>query len=266
MIRHVIYQGDQTPEEAFFRTILFKLFNKIETWELLISRLGFPTYRDYSFVGYDEIYVEAMKAGTAIYSGAYIMPSGTRTFGYREKHRNHLRLLESMMDGRVAEQVANAPSMGHAFRILRSYPGIGDFLSYQLITDLNYSRISGFSEMEFTSPGPGAVDGIHKCFSDLGEFGESDIIRWVAEQQEREFEKRDIAFRSLFGRPLQLIDCQNLFCEVSKYARIKHPDIKGTNDRTRIKQIYRSGNNPIDYWYPPKWRINELVPPTRTFV
>ena len=266
LIRFVIYQGDQTPEEIFFRTILFKLFNKIATWELLSSRLGFPTFKDYSFAGYDEIYVEAMATGTAIYSGAYIMPPGTRAFGFREKHRNHLRLLESMMNDRVAERLAEAPSMSHAFNLLRSYPGIGDFLSYQLITDLNYSRISGFSEMEFTSPGPGALDGIHKCFSDLGDYSGSDIIRWVADQQEVEFEKRGIVFRSLFGRPLQLIDCQNLFCETSKYARIKHPDMRGTNARTRIKQIYRPTNRPIDYWYPPKWRINELVPPTRTLL
>src|SRR6266478_3555701 len=35
LIRNVIYDYDQSPEEVFFRTILFKLFNKIETWELL---------------------------------------------------------------------------------------------------------------------------------------------------------------------------------------------------------------------------------------
>src|SRR5436309_114238 len=35
LIRHVIYEGDQSPEEIFFRTLLFKFFNKIETWELL---------------------------------------------------------------------------------------------------------------------------------------------------------------------------------------------------------------------------------------
>ena len=34
LIRHVIYKGDQSPEEVFFRILLFKFFNKIETWEL----------------------------------------------------------------------------------------------------------------------------------------------------------------------------------------------------------------------------------------
>ena len=40
LIRHVIYEGEQSPEEVFFRTILFKLFNKIETWEMLQGRLS----------------------------------------------------------------------------------------------------------------------------------------------------------------------------------------------------------------------------------
>ena len=39
LIRNVIYDGDQSVPEVFFRTILFKLFNKIETWELLTSCL-----------------------------------------------------------------------------------------------------------------------------------------------------------------------------------------------------------------------------------
>src|SRR5260370_34947822 len=32
LIRHVIYQGEQSPLEACFRILLFKFFNRIETW------------------------------------------------------------------------------------------------------------------------------------------------------------------------------------------------------------------------------------------
>jgi len=35
LIRRVIYEGDQSEEEVFFRTLLFKIFNRIETWEIL---------------------------------------------------------------------------------------------------------------------------------------------------------------------------------------------------------------------------------------
>src|SRR2546427_9754394 len=39
LIRHVIYSGRRDLKEVFFRVVLFKLFNKIETWELLRDQL-----------------------------------------------------------------------------------------------------------------------------------------------------------------------------------------------------------------------------------
>jgi thymidylate kinase len=260
LIRRVIYEGDQAPEEVFFRIILFKLFNKIETWELLKAKLGAISYADCSFARYDQVLTEASLSGARIYSAAYIMPSGKSTFGHPQKHRNHLTLLQRMMEGEVPKRIVDAPSMRQAFEVLRSYPTIGDFLAYQYVTDLNYSALTDFSEMEFVTPGPGAMDGIHKCFSDLGGVNETDIIQLVAERQEQEFERLELQFRTLWGRRLQWIDCQNLFCEVSKYARLKHPEIMGLGDRTRIKQVYRPSEKPIEYWYPPKWGINHLIP------
>ena len=260
LIRHVIYQGDPSPEEVFFRTVLFKFFNKIETWEMLRSRLGTISYADYSFSRYDRILSEAISSGVRIYSAAYMMPSGKSAFGHSRKHSNHLELIKRMMDDEVPLRIADAPNMRQAFEVLRSYPTIGNFLAYQFITDLNYSEMVNFSEMEFVIPGPGAIDGIHKCFSDLGGLNETDIIKLVTDHQEMEFERSGLNFRTLGDRLLQLIDCQNLFCEVSKYARLRHPDIKGISKRTRIKQIYRPSAKPIEYWYPPKWNINHMIP------
>ena len=260
LIRHVIYDGNQTREEVFFRTILFKLFNRIETWEMLQDHLKIISQADYSFQRYDRVLTEALAAGTRIYSAAYMMPSGRSSFGYTRKHRNHLMLLERMMEDEVPQRITGASTMAQAFDVLRSYPTIGNFLAYQLVTDLNYSNLTNFSEMEFVAPGPGALDGIRKCFTAQGGLNNADIIRLVTESQEREFERLGLKFRTLGGRRLQLIDCQNLFCEVSKYARVKHPEIKGLSKRTRIKQLYRPSANPVGYWYPPKWGINHLLP------
>ena len=259
LIRHVIYEGDQSVPEVFFRTILFKLFNKIETWELLRSRLGEITWEGYSFDWIDSVLAGALASKTRIYSPAYIMPSGSSAFCQRLKHRNHLKLLERMMEDEVPHQIADATTLRQAFEILRSYPMMGDFLAYQFVTDLNYSEICDFSEMEFVVPGPGARDGIHKCFSDLSGLSEPEIIRLITDRQEHEFNRLGLTFRSLWGRRLQLIDCQNLFCEVSKYARVKHPDVGGVSDRNRIKQVYKPSKSPIDFWFPPKWGVNHLV-------
>ena len=258
LIRHVIYKGDQSLEEVFFRIILFKLFNKIETWELLQRELEGISYAEYSFKKYDKILSHAMASKNTIYSAAYIMPSGGSTFGYPKKHSNHLKLIEKMMTDRLYKKIHDVSKMAQAFELLRSYPTIGDFLAYQLVTDINYSEITDFDEMEFVVPGPGAKSGIKKCFTSLGGLTEPEIILRVTKRQYKEFERLGLHFETIGGRPLQLIDCQNLFCEVDKYSRVAYPDANGSG-RTRIKQKFKPNLNPIDYWYPPKWGVNDLL-------
>ncbi|MCA9078512.1 MAG: hypothetical protein KDA93_26030 [Planctomycetaceae bacterium] len=266
LIRNVIYQGPNTSHEVFFRTILFKLFNKIETWELLQSEVGEISYDSYSFETYNRVLTAAMDRKQTIYSAAYIMPSGSRKQGSTKKHRSHLDLLQQMMDDEVPDQIAACKSMRQAFDLLLSYPMIGDFLAYQYVTDLNYSELCDFDEMEFVVPGPGAIDGISKCFTSLGGLSETDIIKLVTERQREEFERLGLEFESLWGRPLQLIDCQNLFCEISKYSRVSHPAVQGIANRTRIKQKYKRNSDPLPLWYPPKWGINERIKQEQTAV
>ena len=84
-------------KRSFFRTLLFKIFNKIETWQLLQDAIGEIAYSSYSFETYDKVLSQALAASRAIYSAAYIMPSAARVFGHSRKHRNHLKLIERMM-------------------------------------------------------------------------------------------------------------------------------------------------------------------------
>jgi NTP pyrophosphatase (non-canonical NTP hydrolase) len=260
LIRSVIYRADlpDDPADVVFRILLFKMFNRIETWEMLEKELGPLTHTGYSFKRYDQVLSRAMKRGQKIYSAAYIMPSGG-SLGHQKKHRNHLTLIERMLAGELPARLADAASMQQAFNLIRRYPTIGDFLGYQYVTDINYSKVTDFTEMEFVVPGPGAIDGIRKCFTDTGGMSDADVIRVTADRQETEFERLGLGFQTLWGRRLQLIDCQNLFCEVGKYARIAHPEANGVSGRTRIKQKFRPQPDPIDYWYPPKWGINDAV-------
>lgn len=261
LIKHVIYRSDlpTNPSEILFRILLFKLFNKIETWELLEHVFGEISLKNYNFESYDHVLTQAMKAGGRIYSAAYIMPPGGSAFGHSAKHQNHLRLLERMMADDLAGQLMKQKRMQPAFELLRSYPTIGDFLAYQFITDINYSEIIDFSEMDFVVPGPGAKDGLRKCFGNSAGLNEAELIRLMADNQEQEFKRLGLNFESLWGRRLQLIDCQNLFCEIDKYARVAHPEISGISGRTRIKQKFCSRGALATPWYPPKWGINEKI-------
>jgi hypothetical protein len=259
LIQNVIYKGDQTASEIVFRTLVFKIFNRIGTWELLQKGVGEICLSNFSTLQYDGVLSKALDQGARIYSAAYIMPSGGRNSGYKRKHQMHLQLIARMMKDGLPAQIASAPSMSAAFHLLKHYPTIGDFLAYQYVTDINYSTITNYSETEFVVAGPGAKDGVRKCFSDLGGLTEDETIRFICERQDQCFDAIGVRFPSLWGRPLQLIDCQSLFCEVDKYARIAHPEFSGITGRTRIKQKLRPNKNLLNPWYPPKWGLNKHI-------
>lgn len=252
LIRHVIYDGDESAEEVFFRIILFRLFNRIETWTLLQDRFGALSWKAFRFEHYNAVLDGAFRAGQRVYSSAYIMPSPP--FGARRKHSNHLLLLSQMMKAGAPEKIAAAKSLKEVFEILRSFPSIGDFLAFQYAVDLNYSELTRFTEMDFVVAGPGARSGIRKAFVGPVALRDEDVIREVTEAAGREFEERGLRFRNLWGRPLQLVDCQNLFCEIDKYTRLAYPQVMG-NGRTRIKRKFAAAATPTPQWYPPKWDL-----------
>lgn len=260
LIKEVIYPNKSYTElDTLLRILLFKIFNKISTWQLLENELDYISYESFSFERVNKILTEAKNEKETIYSGAYIMTSGKSAFGFDHKHSNHIKLLEKYVTPHLLERIQSANSLEHVYQILLAIPTFGSFLAYQYAIDLNYSNIINFSEMDFVMPGPGARDGIKKCFVDLGDYSETDVIKWVADIQETEFERLNINFKRLWGRPLHLIDCQNLFCETDKYSRVAHPEIQGISDRKRIKQIYKPIDNKITYFYPPKWDINKYI-------
>lgn len=264
LIRNVIYTRDAEPADMFFRIMLFKIFNRISTWELLAAAFGEIRWGVYSFDRYDRVLIDLISRGSPIYSGAYIMAPGKREFGHARKHRNHLTLIERMMKDGLHEKLEAANSLERVYHLFRTYPTIGEFLAYQYATDINYSTITNFSEMEFVKAGPGARRGVEKCFTDFGGYSYEDIIKMMTYRQEDEFARLGIDFRTLWGRPLQLIDCQNIFCEVDKYTRVAYPEIGRRLERKRIKQRFSVRGQPsIDYFFPPKWNINPLMENTK---
>jgi len=261
LLSDVQYNRAWSQEDLFFRTILFKFFNRRSTWDLLVREFGEPRAATFSPERYGQVLETAVRRGARIYSAAYIMPSGGSRSGYRRKHNMHLNLLARMIADGMPARIARVKSMAAAFGLLRSYSTIGDFLAYQYVTDLNYSSLTNFSETEFVRAGPGAKEGIGKCFRSLGGKDPEWIIQRTAAVQAEAFATLGLKFRDLWGRPLQWIDCQNLFCEIAKYARVRFPELNGATGRTRIKQKFVASAEPVDYFPPPKWNLS--TPPLR---
>jgi hypothetical protein len=154
----------------------------------------------------------------------------------------------------LGDRLLAAGSLRQVYELLHGYPLMGDFMSYQIAIDLNYSDLLDFSENEFTQAGPGALRGIAKCFEDLGDYKPPEVIMWMVENQEAEFERLGLAFHGLLGRPLHAIDCQGLFCETDKYCRVAVPELASA--RKQIKAKFTRSTDPIQLFFPPKWGIN----------
>lgn len=256
LIRDVIYAEAYTPLDTVFRTLLFKIFNKIETWQLLTHHFNRLSISVFDASAFDRVLSEAFQAGARIYSAAYIMPNAPRHEESSFKHRTHLDLLAFILKENIHLRILEAPSMHALYETLLALPSIGPFLAYQYAIDLMYSEHLSFSENDFVQPGPGALNGLSKCFSSLGDYSPAEAIAWVTERQEQEFSSRGLTFIDLWGRPLHLIDCQNLFCEVDKYARVAHPEFSEQTGRSRIKQKYMSSGPMPRPFFPPKWKLD----------
>ncbi|MBO5476815.1 MAG: hypothetical protein J6A15_03555 [Clostridia bacterium] len=255
LLKNVIYKDTSkySDEDILFRIILFKLFNKEDTWEYLINSLGDVTLKGFSWDKYNKVLLDRKLSGEKLYNDAYIS-CATKAYGYDLKHQNHLALLEEMfLKDKVQEKIINSSSMEEVFNIFKSYPLIGDFMAYQLATDINYSNAVNFGENTFTIAGPGAKRGIRKCFSNLEKATDRQVIEYMYSVQEDEFKRLNLDFKYIGGRKLQYIDIQNLFCELDKYLRERRPDLK--TNRVKIKKKYLPKSGKIEYMLPPKWNV-----------
>lgn len=261
LIRNVIYRNlDQySPEDVLLRILIFKIFNKPETWEYLSYKLSDPiTVKTYNPNEIASLLTDYQRHHP-IFNNAYMMAGSHMSYNdLPTKHDKWLTMVKrEIIEKDLFKQILDADSLETVYNILSQCTFIGGFLAYQYAIDFNYSPYLKFSEDSFVKAGIGAVRGIKKCFYNYGQDYE-DAIRYIYDNlytlEERYHEE---GFRPLQGHAPTLIDLQNCFCETDKYLRAKMPELKVGN--VRIKQHYIINQGTIHYMFPPKWGVKETL-------
>jgi hypothetical protein len=256
MIRTVIYNDQEcSPQDKIFQIIAFRFFSKIETWELIEEYLGrYPLLKDLACDEFEKAVNYAKNKNGVLYTGAFIL-CANNAYHQPSKYLNHIELFRHMfLSEDLAGELLSAKSLEEIYNALHKYPLMGDFMSYQIAIDLNYSDLLNFSENDFTKPGPGAMRGIKKAFSNLGDYTPTEIIMWMVDNQDKEFKRLGLKFEGLAGRKLHAIDCQGLFCELDKYCRVALPSL--TSGRKRMKAQFAPKVSSPPLFLPPKWMKN----------
>jgi hypothetical protein len=182
LIKNVIYHPDTQylgEEDLLLNILIFKIFNKIETWEALFVQFGF--FRVQSF---DReritLFLSELQHHQPIFNSAYIMTGAVSLYKGANKHQTWLQMVEGeFIQKRKLKTLTEAKSLEEVYQIFFSCPLIGGFLAYQYAIDVNYSPVINFSENDFVKAGIGAIRGIKKCFVDSDGKSYEDVIRWT---------------------------------------------------------------------------------------
>lgn len=258
LIKDVVYgQKDTDVRDRFLRTVLFRLFSRPSTWELIEAHCGTVRAETFEARRVGRVLDKAWASGQILYTSAFIL-CANRAYGHQRKHSNHLALVSAMLADDLPEQIVELSRLEDVYLALREYPLIGPFMAYQLAIDLNYGPDLTFSENDFTMPGPGAMRGLAKVFENLGDYSPQDAVHWLVDQQATVGQQLGVSPPTLLGRPLHAIDCQNLLCEVDKYARVAFPHLR--SNRIRIKQSFEPAGPLPKPFFPPHWRLKATRP------
>jgi hypothetical protein len=203
------------------RLVFYRLTNLPRSWYEMKAVLGrWPVA--YDFTDRPEMLVDILQQrrrdGWPVFSGAYIIvpEPGTKN----DKIEGAVRVTANFLKYGIRDFLDTVTQEAR-FKALRSTPGLGKFLSMQILTDWGYLQQEE-PDLSFIVAGPGAVRGAALLNPDMSA---EDVIYDLA------VEWFDDPYVRLSDRGLTVMDVQNTLCEFGKYAReIESP---------RKKSIYK---------------------------
>lgn len=132
LIKNIIYKDFDryTPEDVLLRILVFKVFNKIETWEYLNEENEITT-KTFNVQRLADALTRRQQT-KPIFSNAYMMAGSHAEYkGIPTKHQVWLQMIEDkFIKGKGIQKALKAKSMTDVYNQLRDYPLIGDFLAY----------------------------------------------------------------------------------------------------------------------------------------
>lgn len=196
------------PVDYLARCIFYRVTNSPKTWTEMKNVLGdYPTKQDF-YKKPDELFRvldDYRSRGNTVFSGAYVIIPSPGTNG--DKIRDAINLTRHFLSDGIIDFMT-ARTQAERFAALRATPGLGPFLSMQILTDWGYAQPIN-RENEFIVAGPGARKGASYLSTDNPE----DVIRALSAGWDED------EFVRLNGHPLGLMNVQNTLCEFSKLVR-----------------------------------------------
>jgi hypothetical protein len=212
-------QDSATDDILAFNLVWFRLFNRIETAEAL----GFQYVWNPERV--KELLWERMKRGERIFTSAYIIRS---EFG-KPKIDSIVDVITNVWNAKaeLAEEIHNSQSLEHVTKWLTRFKFIGDFMAFEMVSDMRHTRLlnKAVDIHTWANPGPGAYRGLRRMFGEPKLRKDGETEQYLAKQKMIPL-MRELLIRSSANLPqgfpsLEMRDIEHSLCEFDKYSRVK---------------------------------------------
>lgn len=202
---------DVHPRILVTNTVLFRLFNSIETWVWLDP--SWKRFNAHSLFGR----LNSNSRPEKLFRSAYMVTGSTG-----KGQPKHVSVVEACaLLHRNFDSVAQALRTGKLQEIteaLADYPMLGLFMGYEVACDLEMvGAIDAYDTLSWANMGPGAKRGLNRVFE-----RELNAPVSIAQglQEMRELFERACRMKSMkFHRPLNMRAIEHSLCEYDKYCR-----------------------------------------------
>ncbi|KAG9103035.1 hypothetical protein FRC06_000436 [Ceratobasidium sp. 370] len=269
LIRRIINVGDQDHEELFFRVVLFRLFNRISTYEYLEEHCGPLTIANFRIKEWTRALLElqdSQDSRTPLYTAAYQInwPNFGAETANKPSHQKHFILIKHMLRDKLPSKIRACRTLKRAFELIREYPSFGNFTSYQLALDLNMLPEVNYNQDVWSPVGPGSRNGLLKMFGSGVKGIETEAMLYLLSIQDEHWRRLGVDMNTPIHGPglcppkIGLPEIEHALCEVDKYSRERHPDIRldGTKAPKSIKHPFDADRalQPVTRDLPLKWQ------------
>lgn len=196
--------------------------------DLIESRYRSAWPHDERFIPNDMAYImnERQRLGHKLYTGAYMIPAphekGADKQAYiAEDCIGALWRSREAVARYLAQKGQFAPTMKGMHERVSGANGFGDFLAYQAVVDMRFTKIlSGAADIEtWWAAGPGTLRGLNRLH------GRDVNFKLKQPQARAELRKLWLAVQTC-GVPMDSTDVPNICCEFDKWMRVRNGEGK----------------------------------------
>ena len=236
VIEHIANNPELSYEDKLLNVILFRLYNKHETAELISMPFKFSQTPDWNPEWYRSLFEAALVEDpkrvffTAAFHTVGMKNTLKRVTGESYAPMRILKFIKILINEGLVNDIKACVNQQEVYQTLTDYNGIGRFLAYQFYVDMTYIAEFPFSENEFTVAGPGCVMGLNYLFENRDGMTYEECLFWLRDNLDRLFVEelgKDWDAKRVFwdlpeeDRCFNVMSLENCFCELSKYIRAK---------------------------------------------